>query len=104
MNLWYNNHRAPGGGGTKLRSDKMTNKKISIDIEGMTCAACSSRVENILNKNQGVNSAVVNLLANKATIEFNDDKVKEEDLVKLIEKAGFEVPLMKTSLMIEGMT
>lgn len=82
----------------------MNNQKISIDILGMTCAACSSRVERVLNKNQGVSFAVVNLLANKATIEFDSDKVKAEDLVKIIEKTGFKVPLIKKTLTVEGMT
>lgn len=82
----------------------MSNKKISIEVEGMTCSACSSRIERVLNKNEGVSSAVVNLLANKATIDFDGDKVKEEELIKIIEKTGFKVPLVKKTLTIEGMT
>lgn len=82
----------------------MTAKKISIDVVGMTCAACSTRVEKALLKREGVISATVNLLANKAAIEFDTDKVKPEDLIKTIEKTGYEVPLVKKTLIIEGMT
>lgn len=82
----------------------MNSKKINIDVIGMTCAACSSRVEKALSKREGVISAAVNLLANKATIEFDLDKVKSEELVKTIEKTGYEVPLIKKTLIVEGMT
>ncbi|CAK7030974.1 copper-translocating P-type ATPase [Tissierella sp. P1] len=82
----------------------MTAKKISIDVVGMTCAACSTRVEKALSKREGVISATVNLLANKAAIEFDTDKVKPEDLIKTIEKTGYEVPLVKKTLIVEGMT
>lgn len=82
----------------------MTVKKINIDIVGMTCAACSNRVERVLAKQEGVLSVVVNLLANKANIEFDTDKIKPEELVKVIEKTGYNVPLLKTTLIVEGMT
>ncbi len=61
-------------------------------------------MEKALNKQDGVKSAVVNLLAQKATIEFDQEIVKPNDLVKTIEKAGFEVPLVSKTLLIEGMT
>ncbi|WP_333656945.1 heavy metal translocating P-type ATPase [Tissierella praeacuta] len=82
----------------------MTVKKANIDIVGMTCAACSNRVERVLAKQEGVLSVVVNLLANKANIEFDTDKIKPEELVKVIEKTGYNVPLLKTTLIVEGMT
>lgn len=82
----------------------MKEKKINIDVSGMTCAACSTRVEKALNKQDGVNKAVVNLLANKATIEYDSDKIKGEDLVKTIQKTGYEVPLVTRTLLVEGMT
>ncbi len=82
----------------------MNKKKINVDIVGMTCAACSTRVEKALNKNEAVESAVVNLLANKATIEFDSEKIKPVDLVKIIEETGFEVPLERKTLLVDGMT
>jgi Cu+-exporting ATPase len=82
----------------------MENKKISIDVLGMTCAACSARIEKSLGKQEGVESAVVNLLSNKANIEFDPNKIKPKDLIKVIEKTGYEVPVVKQTFMIEGMT
>jgi P-type Cu+ transporter len=82
----------------------MSTKKINIEVVGMTCAACSARVEKALNKLDGIISATVNLLANKATIEFDQEKLSPDVLIKTIEKAGYEVPLVKRTLLVEGMT
>ncbi len=78
--------------------------KATLKVEGMTCAACSARVEKVLNKLDGVDKATVNLMAKKAIIEYDPDKVKIEDFIATIEKAGFSVPLERIKLSIEGMT
>ncbi|KNF09799.1 cadmium, zinc and cobalt-transporting ATPase CadA [Gottschalkia purinilytica] len=82
----------------------MSVQKVNIDVEGMTCAACASRIEKVLSKTEGVHEANVNLIAKKATVEYDDKEVNVEHLIKSIEKAGFKVPLEKTTLNIEGMT
>ena len=82
----------------------MAKQKLSIDVIGMTCASCSARIEKQLNKLEGVDSAVVNLLANKAVVEFENTKLDKRTIVKTIEKTGYEVPLKRTTLFIEGMT
>lgn len=82
----------------------MNTKKINLDIEGMTCAACSTRVEKVLNKQEGVDNAVVNLLGHKATIDYNPDKISENDLVEAIKKSGYGVPNTKRTILVEGMT
>lgn len=82
----------------------MANKTITLDVVGMTCAACSSRVEKVLNKSEGVINATVNLLQQKATIEFDPEKVNIDEIIRTIEKAGYEVPLVDKTILIEGMT
>ena len=82
----------------------MSDKKIILDISGMTCAACSARIEKALGKKDGVEKAVVNLLANKATVEFDSNKTSTDDIIKTIEKTGYEVPLTRRTLLVEGMT
>ena len=64
-------------------------KKI-FEIKGMTCAACSSRVERVLNKKDGVNEAVVNLATEKLNIDFDKNKISSEDILNTIKKAGFQ--------------
>lgn len=79
-------------------------KNITIDVVGMSCAACSARLEKALNKHEGVINAVVNLLQQKATIKFDTEKVSVDELIKVIEKTGYEVPLVKKNLLVKGMS
>ena len=65
-------------------------KKILLKIDGMTCSACSSGLEKYLNKQDGIINASVNLVMNNASIEYDDKKLKLEDLEKFVSKAGFE--------------
>src|SRR5690606_16176284 len=82
----------------------MATKKVTIDVLGMTCAACSARVERALKKKEGVIDTSVNLLQQKANIEFDDEKLNITELVNTIEKTGYEVPFEKKTLLVEGMT
>lgn len=82
----------------------MSIKKININISGMSCAACAQRVENVLKKTQGIKDATVNLLAEKAIIEYDPDKIHGEKIVQIIEDTGYGVPLDKVVLNIEGMS
>ncbi|EOD00062.1 Lead, cadmium, zinc and mercury transporting ATPase / Copper-translocating P-type ATPase [Caldisalinibacter kiritimatiensis] len=68
----------------------VSTSKLDLYIEGMTCAACSARVEKALNKVEGVQKANVNLATNKATIEFNEGEVTAEELIKTVEKTGYK--------------
>lgn len=78
-------------------------KTITVPIQGMTCAACSSRIEKVLNKTDGVHASV-NLALERATVEFDESQLKVEDVVNKIEKAGYQVPATKLELDIDGMT
>lgn len=65
-------------------------KKVILDIDGMTCSACSNGLEKYLNKQDGVKEATVNLVMNTASIEYDDKKLKLDDLDKFVAKAGFK--------------
>ena len=64
-------------------------KKIVLNIEGMTCSACSNGLEKYLNKQKGIEKAEVNLVMATALIEY-DDSLKIEDLNKMVQEAGFK--------------
>lgn len=64
-------------------------KKCSFDITGMTCAACSARVEKATESIDGVENVAVNLLKNSMTCEINEDKISTESIISAIEKAGY---------------
>ena len=65
-------------------------KKITIAIEGMTCSACSNGLEKYLNKQNGIATAIVNLVMNNATIEYDEKVVKQEDIDRFVKEAGFK--------------
>jgi Cu+-exporting ATPase len=81
----------------------LTLRHIELPIEGMTCAACATRIEKNLNKLPGVQAAV-NFANEKARIEFDASATQPEDLVHSIEKAGFHVAPQSVQLQITGMT
>ncbi len=64
-------------------------KKELLDITGMSCSACSSRIEKVVNKMQGVEQINVNLLTNNAHITFDESLVDEAAIIARIEKLGF---------------
>ena len=72
----------------ELGYDVVTDKKEFV-ITGMTCAACSTRIEKGLNKMDGVVQANVNLALEKATVEFNPSAVSTKELIQKVEKLGY---------------
>lgn len=77
---------------------------LALPVMGMTCAACSSRLERVLNKAPGVMNAQVNLATEQARIDFDPQAISSVQIYQTIAKAGFEVPLKRMELHIEGMT
>lgn len=77
-------------------------------VEGMTCAACSSAVERVLNRKDAVESASVNLTTKKLSITYDESAFTVKNIEETIEKAGFsatEYVETKTVVMpIDGMT
>lgn len=69
--------------------EQSTNTSCLLDIEGMSCASCSSSIERVLRKKDGIISADVNLVMNQATISYDHHKIKMTEIIQAIEKAGF---------------
>lgn len=63
------------------------------EIEGMTCAACSSAVERVIRKLNGVENAQVNLITKKLIIKYDDTKVTPEMIISKVKRAGFQARL-----------
>ena len=64
-------------------------KKVILKIEGMTCSACSNGLEKYLNKQVGVKNAVVNLIMNNASIEYEEDKIDIKKIPEYIEHLNY---------------
>ncbi|MEP7325062.1 MAG: heavy metal translocating P-type ATPase, partial [Gemmatimonadota bacterium] len=67
---------------------------VTIPVTGMTCAACSARVERALRDSPGVETANVNLMTSEATVEFSPSATSPETLVAAVRATGYgaEVP------------
>ncbi|KGR75025.1 heavy metal translocating P-type ATPase [Ureibacillus manganicus] len=79
-------------------------KETSLQITGMTCAACATRIEKGLSKMEGVEQANVNLALEKSVIKYDPQKVKEEDFEKKIQHLGYGIAKEKKEFTITGMT
>jgi len=63
-------------------------KKITLDINGMHCASCVTLITKRLEKESGVSYANVNLTTEKATVDFDESKTSERNIVNAIEGMG----------------
>ncbi|RBP95686.1 Cu+-exporting ATPase [Cytobacillus firmus] len=79
-------------------------KEVHLPISGMTCAACSSRIEKGLSKLDGVQEASVNLALEKASIKYNPEVTSVEAFEKKIEDLGYSVVSEKAEFELLGMT
>ncbi len=70
--------------------DDQNTETVKLNVKGMTCAACSARVEKKLNQLPGVEKAGVNLATEIATVEYDGSQVKVADLLKAVEALGYQ--------------
>ena len=64
-------------------------KNIILEIEGMTCSACSNGLEKYLNKQNGIINANVNLVMSNASIDYDENILDKEKIEKYVKQAGF---------------
>ena len=65
-------------------------REITLQVDGMTCAACSSGVERTVNKQQGVDTCEVNLTTGRARIIYDEKQISIDTIKEKIVKAGFQ--------------
>lgn len=65
-------------------------KEVKLNIEGMHCTGCSTRLEKVLNNVDGVEDAKVSLEEKKADIKYDETQVNEKELIEVVEDAGFK--------------
>lgn len=82
----------------------MTSVTLSLPVRGMTCAACSTRLERVLSKLPGMESANVSLAAETAEVCFDPASLGPQQVAEAVTKAGFSVPEESFELTISGMT
>lgn len=58
-------------------------------IQGMSCAACSARLEKVLSRQDGISKANVNLSSNRARVIYDENVISRDDILDVISRAGF---------------
>ncbi|NWU90308.1 ATP7B ATPase, partial [Upupa epops] len=87
-------------------------EKCFLQITGMTCASCVSTIERNLQKEDGIVSVLVALMAGKAEIKYKPEVIQPLEIAQLIQNLGFEATVIEdhpetegnVELLITGMT
>jgi Cu+-exporting ATPase len=77
---------------------------ISFQVSGMTCAACSNRIEKGISRMDGVEEANVNLAMERATVRYHPDEISVAQVIEKVEKLGYQVRTEKVDFDVSGMT
>ncbi len=64
--------------------------QVELKITGMSCAACSAKIEKSLNKMDGVDQAAVNLTTERARVKYDVSRVKVSEMIRTIQALGYE--------------
>lgn len=79
-------------------------RRLSVGVQGMTCASCVGRVERALKNVEGVEEASVNLATEKANVTFDPQRVGVPALLTAVKERGYTPVTAQASLSVEGMT
>lgn len=79
-------------------------KHVVLPITGMTCANCVASVERNIKKEKGINTAIVNLSSERATVDYDPSLVKLPMILQRVERAGYGIATGEAELYIQGMS
>ncbi|SFS43738.1 heavy metal translocating P-type ATPase [Marininema halotolerans] len=79
-------------------------KKTTLQISGMTCAACANRIEKGISQMEGIASVHVNLATEKASLQYDPDQVTLSQVEDKVKDLGYDTVKEKIDLSIQGMT
>ncbi len=65
------------------------NMEKKFDVRGMTCSACVANVTKAVEKLDGVSNANVNLMTNSMKVNFDENKINDEEIIRAVEKIGY---------------
>ena len=65
---------------------------LTLDLEGMTCAACAARIERVISKNESIDSVSVNFPLKKAVIKYQQN-INIDELIQKISSIGYSADI-----------
>jgi Cu+-exporting ATPase len=68
---------------------KVEKDKVTLNLQGMSCASCAANIEKILNKTEGVISASVNFPLEKAVVEFDSARISVREIIAAVQGIGY---------------
>jgi len=74
---------------------------VALEVTGMTCAACSARIQRSLEKAPGVEAATVNLMTGRATVDYDPARTSPTDLAELVVSTGYGAALPRPDSSVE---
>lgn len=75
--------------------------KQKFNVTGMTCAACSTHVDNAVKKLDGVKKVNVNLLTNSMSVELDETKISTKQIMDAVSQAGYQASLPQANLITQ---
>lgn len=75
-----------------VASDPAT-RHVTLDVDGMTCAACQAHVQRALSDQPGVSDASVNLMMKTAAVTFDPSRISTERLIEAVRDSGYSAAL-----------
>lgn len=87
----YSRFISPQANSASVDVDQEKNKKITLSVNGMTCASCEHHIESQVIKLSGVSSVKASYADNSATVAYNPDKVDEAKIIAAINETGYQV-------------
>jgi Cu+-exporting ATPase len=84
--------------------EEQKTQQTTLQITGMTCAACANRIEKGLNKLEGVSEATVNFAIEQASVQYNPAKVDLSQIERKIQALGYDTVKETVDFQITGMT
>lgn len=87
-----------------MKTAKLETEQTSLQLTGMTCAACANRIEKGLSKLEGVSEANVNFALERATVKYDPKKVSVAQMKQSIQKLGYGTTKEVVDFKLEGMT
>lgn len=86
---------------TDRNQPKPDSAHLQLAIEGMTCQACASRIEKVLNKKPAIYSASVNFAGETANIDYNPEAVTAQQILEWVNKTGFVANLQEEATLFD---